>query len=755
MKIRAKMTSPSNLRYYSPDTNWAAFTVKVLDIIDKLDGEPIIDLNKMLSVAGNIFFKPEVDVEYLLEGAYIDTKYGMQLQLKNSHADVKLNTPEDKKMFLKQILTDKQIENIYNTYDDPFIIIEQGRIGDLIKVDGIGEYLAEKILNRFEATKDLAPAYAFFSPLGVSPKLIAKLCTYYKDIDNAIKVFKKNPYILADDIDGVGFIKADEIAKRYKFDINSPYRIKAGINYLLKDQASSNGSTWMKPSTFKDKIVKLLGIEFNTILPTFQELIKSGDLHVDKEKGKIGLQYYYDLEEKIKNKLLELLNCENELHLEITEEEINNAIKNTEKNQGFEFTDEQKEGIKTVVKNNTTVIVGLAGTGKSSVIKGAYEVFPDYVNIHQCAFSGQASKRINEATGYPSSTIHRLLGYSNGKFMYNEDNQMNRCVVVLDEISMVGLELFWSLIQAIPLGSKLIMLGDNGQLPPIGVGNLLSDLISSKTIPVVELTKIHRQAAKSAIITTSQKIRQRKMLLEPEYEGNETLGELQDLCLIARQEKEDLFDLLIDTFMEEYSISHNVQDIQIIVAQNKKVTLSREKINETIQSKINPVSEKDLHIKISGKQVAKVGDKIINRKNHYDVFNSNYEEASIFNGSMGIVKSIHNDYAVIDFFDEGEIILKQDKYFGLELAYAITCHSSQGSQFKTVIVGFDYSSYIMLSNEWLYTALTRAKKKCYIIAETKAINTASTNNKIAGRRTFLPELFGAIVDDSNIVYEGE
>lgn len=756
MKIKAKMTSSSDLIWYSPETNWGTFRVKVLEIIEKTDNDLPLNINNKIKVAGNLSFRPEVDVEYLFEGHYYDdVKWGLQFDLVSGHEDIKLETPEDKRSFLEQILTEKQIENLYNTYEDPFIIIEQQRITDLMKVDGIGEYLAQKIFDRFNATKDLAPAFAFFGPLGLTSKLISKLCYTYNSAKDAIEKFKENPYMLADDVDGVGFLKADEIAKRYKFDIDHPFRIRAGINYLLKDNAQSNGSTWMKSSTFRTKIVKLLGIEFNKILPIFGEMVKSGDIYINKEREQIALQYYRDLEDKIKNKLVELLEADNEAKEEISEEEIEQRIKETEEAQGFEFTDEQRQGIKEVINNNVVVVIGLAGTGKTSVIKGAYNIFPSTTNISQCAFSGQASKRINEATGYPSSTIHRLLGYKSGGFEHDKGYPLFTDVVVLDEISMVGLELFWALIQAIPNGSKLIMLGDNGQLPPIGVGNLLSDLISSKVVPLVELTKIHRQAAKSAIITTSQKIRQRKMLLEPEYEGDEVLGELQDLYVCARQEREDLFDLLIDIFMDEYHNNDcNIQDVQIIVAQNKKVTLSREKINSKIQELINP-SNDDKCIKISNKQVARVGDKIINRKNYYDVKTIEGEETSIFNGSMGIIKQINNDHIIVDFFDEGLIILKQDKYFGLELAYAITCHSSQGSQFKTVIVGFDFSSYIMLSNEWLYTALTRAKKKCYIIAETKAINTAATNNKILGRRTFLPELFGKITDDDNIVYEGE
>ena len=335
-----------------------------------------------------------------------------------------------------------------------------------------------------------------------------------------------------------------------------------------------------------------------------------------------------------------------------------------------------------------------------------------------------------------------MLGFKGDSFSFNDKYPLNTDVVILDEVSMVGLELFWSLLQAIPNGAKLIMLGDNGQLPPIGVGNLMSDLMGSNNINLVNLTKIHRQAEKSAIITTSQKIRKKLFLLPGDYNKDETLGQLRDLHLRARQNREVLFDLLIETFMEEYNKNNkNIKDVQIIVAQNQKVALARDTINKKIQELINPKKHKsDLEIKIKYQNILRIGDKIINRENHYDVETPDGEGSNIFNGSMGIVKEIHKNYIIVDFFDEGLIVMPSDKYGGLELAYAITCHSSQGSQFDTTIVGLDNSSFYTLSNEWLYTAVTRAKHNCYIVAQSRAINMAVTRNKIEHRNTFLLEL---------------
>lgn len=742
MKLRVRVKTKNDIKYYSPDTNWASLIVEVKEIMEESQNHTVNVLVQMMDTikaAGIISFEPKAKGEYIIMGEYEkDEKWGWQFKIDGGYENIKLNTLEEKRLFLEQILTERQVESLFNTFEDPFRHIEQGDVSKLMIAKYIGEHTANRIIDKFKATMDLAPAYNFFKPLGVTPLLINKLCGTYGSAENAIKKFQKNPYILADDIKGVGFLRADEIALKYNVKPDDPFRIKSGIRYLFKDVANNEGSTWLTIDNFKTQITELLKIPYETIWSNVIVMVAEKEIYLE-EDSKIALMYYYDLECNIVNKLISLQKAECKTY---TDEEIEEGIKRAEEEQGFEFTDEQTEGIKSLLKNNVSLVVGLAGTGKTSIIKGAYQVFSYDTIIKQCAFSGQAAKRINEATDKPSSTIHRLLGWQGEMFTYTEFNPLPVDVVILDEVSMVGLELFWNLIQAIPRGAKLIMLGDNGQLPPIGVGNLLNDLMLSQKINFVELTKIHRQAEKSAIITTSQKIRKKLFLLSSDFEGDETYGQLRDLTLKARVDADCLFDVLIETFMEEYNRSKNIQDIQIIVAQNQKVALARDQINKEIQQRINPKKyESDLEIKIKYKNVLRVNDKIINRENHYDVETPDGIQTSIYNGSMGIVKEISTNYIIVDFFDEGEIIIPKEYYEGLELAYAITCHSSQGSQFKVTIVGFDNSSYILLSNEWLYTAVTRAKSMCYIVAQTRAINMAVTRHKTVDRNTFLLELF--------------
>lgn len=743
MKLRVRVKTKNDIKYYSPDTNWASLIVEVKEIMEESQNHTanvLVQMIDTIKAAGIISFEPKAKGEYIIMGEYEkDEKWGWQFKIDGGYENIKLDTLEEKRLFLEQILTERQVESLFNTFEDPFQYIEQGDVSKLMIAKYIGEHTANRIIDKFKATMDLAPAYNFFRPLGVTPLLINKLCGTYGSAENAIKKFQKNPYILADDIKGVGFLRADEIALKYNIKPDDPFRIKSGIRYLFKDIANNEGSTWLTLDNFKTQITELLQISIDIIMNCIKEMTKEKEIYFNEEKNQIALMYYYDLECNIVNKLISLQKAECKTY---TDEEIEEGIKRAEEEQGFEFTDEQTEGIKSLLKNNVSLVVGLAGTGKTSIIKGAYQVFPYDIIIRQCAFSGQAAKRINEATDKPSSTIHRLLGWQGESFTYKESYPLPVDVVILDEVSMVGLELFWNLIQAIPRGAKLIMLGDNGQLPPIGVGNLLNDLMLSQKINFVELTKIHRQAEKSAIITTSQKIRKKFFLLSSDFEGDETYGQLRDLTLKARVDADCLFDVLIETFMEEYNRSKNIQDIQIIVAQNQKVALARDQINKEIQQRINPKKyESDLEIKIKYKNALRVNDKVINRENHYDVETPDGIQTSIYNGSMGIVKEISTNYIIVDFFDEGEIIIPKEYYEGLELAYAITCHSSQGSQFKVTIVGFDNSSYILLSNEWLYTAVTRAKSMCYIVAQTRAINMAVTRHKTVDRNTFLLELF--------------
>ena len=725
----------SGTKYYN--NGWVAGSVRIKEIIETDDNYDFM-IGQILSVRGTVGFEPRVGAEYKLVGEMQkDKTWGMQMEIFSLNEKVCLETDEDKRFFLEQILTEKQVDDLYSMYEDPFALLENEDIPALIKVNGIGEIIAKKLINRFQSTIDNAPAYVYFKKFDVTNNLVKKLINVYKGAAELIAAFEKNPYILMEDVDGIGFIRADEIAIKSGVAKNSPIRIENGIKYFLMREAEDNGCTWVSQTYFKTGITKLLNLVFDEIKNIFKEMWEKEIIYVSNDKKRIALKKYYDLEKNIANKLKIMQQNQT---VEYNEVEINEKIKKQEDEQGFEFTDEQKEAIHKVLKNNVSVICGNAGTGKTTVVKGFLSVLPDNYSVALTSLSGQASKRMSEATGYPASTIHRLLGYvPDLGFTYNEKNKLTQDVIILDECSMVSIDLFWMLIRAIDDETKLIILGDNKQLPPIGVGNLFTDILNEdNNIPKQMLTKIHRQAARSAIISVSADVRNRKQIVSPNANGEETLGELQDLTLCAYQDKSQIFERVIEAFKSEYEKHPVIRDIQIVVPMKERGELSQLALNNEIQKIVNPSDRK--YVQMGKKFVIKVGDKVINRKNNYKVFDIEYKPTQVFNGSMGIVEEIYDDYMIIDFFDIGKIRITSDLYNGLQLAYAITCHSAQGSQWKTTIVALDYSSFILLSNEWVYTAITRASKMCYLIAETKALRYAITNTKIKGRDTFLKDL---------------
>lgn len=725
----------SGTKYYN--NGWVAGSVRIKEIIETDDNYDFM-IGQILSVRGTVGFEPRVGAEYKLVGEMQkDKTWGMQMEIFSLNEKVCLETDEDKRFFLEQILTEKQVDDLYSMYEDPFALLENEDIPALIKVNGIGEIIAEKLINRFQSTIDNAPAYVYFKKFDVTNNLVKKLINVYKGAAELIAAFEKNPYILMEDVDGIGFIRADEIAIKSGVAKNSPIRIENGIKYFLMREAEDNGCTWVSQTYFKTGITKLLNLVFDEIKNIFKEMWEKEIIYVSNDKKRIALKKYYDLEKNIANKLKIMQQNQT---VEYNEVEINEKIKKQEDEQGFEFTDEQKEAIHKVLKNNVSVICGNAGTGKTTVVKGFLSALPDNYSVALTSLSGQASKRMSEATGYPASTIHRLLGYvPDLGFTYNEKNKLTQDVIILDECSMVSIDLFWMLIRAIDDETKLIILGDNKQLPPIGVGNLFTDILNEdNNIPKQMLTKIHRQAARSAIISVSADVRNRKQIVSPNANGEETLGELQDLTLCAYQDKSQIFERVIEAFKSEYEKHPVIRDIQIVVPMKERGELSQLALNNEIQKIVNPSDRK--YVQMGKKFVIKVGDKVINRKNNYKVFDIEYKPTQVFNGSMGIVEEIYDDYMIIDFFDIGKIRITSDLYNGLQLAYAITCHSAQGSQWKTTIVALDYSSFILLSNEWVYTAITRASKMCYLIAETKALRYAITNTKIKSRDTFLKDL---------------
>lgn len=701
----------------------------------------VIDLNTWgnFVVKGYIAEISLVDTYLIVAKELEPTKWGQQFELTYIGISADLTDTEKQRIFLEKILSTFQVNNLYNTFDNPFDLIKDENINELTKAKGIGAKVALKIINKYKSTIDFSEAYIELDKYGLTPKMIHKLIELYGSPELTVKKVKENPYVLIDDIDGIGWKKADALALNAGIQVDSPFRIRAFINYFLKEQAEV-GNSYESPNNLMYAIEEHLGdIDDDIIRDTLHNM---PELWWDEEKTRIGLLIYRELEQNITNEFIRLMKAPVDFNIDGWEE----IIKETEKSQGWEFTDEQLEGIQTILKNPVSLITGYGGTGKSSIVKGMLNVLHRY-NFAQCALSGKAASRLSEVTGAEGYTIHRLLAYGFGNpFGFTKYDPLPFKIIILDELSMVGGHLFYSLIQAIADGSKLIMIGDVGQLESIGSLNLINDVLHSGVIPTITLTKIHRQAQKSAIITESINIRNGIEIIPYGFVGKDIRGELEDLELDIYDDKILSLEKIINQFSDKMPLVKNIMEIQIITPMKYRGEVCTLKLNRIIQNSYNAFDpskrEIELRAKTDHSYILREGDKVINVRNNYKTLSTYGETTPIFNGNMGIIKEIDiiEGIMIIDFLFIGEIIIERENWDSIELGYAITIHKSQGSEYEVCIVaGVDYSAFTMLTKELIYTGITRSKKYCVLVAENSALRYAIGQSNISTKKTFLKE----------------
>ncbi len=732
----------NRIRHYRD--NWGILAVS---LVDSIYGTIKTDKYDCIIVKGVMAEPNYQDTYTVVAKEVVDEKWGLQYDLIYMGVLSDMSNEDSQKTFLSKILTPLQIENMYQTLENPIAILENGDVKSLTRVKGIGVRTAVALIERYKEHVDYSVAYVELDKYGLTPNAIRKIVDIYQSPEVAIQKIKNNPYILADEIEGIGWKKADSIALSTGMHPHASQRVKAYIAYFL-EQNAQDGHSYISPSLLMDGIISSIGeeIEDDHLRSIIYEM--QDELWWNEDKTQIGLKKYYDLEYKIASELLRILSGENEFQYNGWQEKV----KEVEEKQGWEFTKQQIEGIKTALENQLVVITGLGGTGKTSVVAGMLKVLGNY-SFSQCALSGRAAARMTEATGEQGKTIHRLLGYKPPHFTFNKDNQLHDDIIIVDEISMIGGYLFYQLLQAIKNGTKVILIGDIGQLESIGILNVASDIINSNIIPVVNLTEIHRQAQKSAIITDSIKVRNGFQIFNNDFNGNIIHGELQDLELDIYINKAHTAKKVIEKFKENLPKVNNIFDIQVILPMKTKGDSCTFKINQALQEIYNPynpsLNELELSFAKDMKFKLRIGDKVINTRNNYEtILKSNrddedyYEEEDIpttpiFNGDMGIVKEISGYDIVVNFNRVGEIIVPKNHWKYIELGYACTGHKYQGSESKVVIIGLDYNSFLMLTKEWVYTAITRAKEYCVLCAENKALRYAISHNSVSVKKTHL------------------
>ncbi len=620
---------------------------------------------------------------------------------------------------------------------DTFRIIEE-EPERLAEIKGISEKMAIEISRQFDEKKELRDAMIFLSKYGITTALAVKI---YKEYGAKMyQIVKENPYKMAEDISGIGFKLADEIAARVGIGTDSDYRIKAAILYVLL-QSSQDGHIYLPKDILVSKTYELLGVDMEGIEHHITNLAMDRKIMIKEEDGSHLIYsaslYYLELNSA---KML----CDLNIKFDISHTEIEHKLLRIEKQYNIELDELQRKAVIEAVNNGVMIITGGPGTGKTTTINTIIRFFEaEGMDILLAAPTGRAAKRMTETTGCEARTIHRLLeiskmsGDMDSKVVFerNEGNPLEADAVIIDEMSMVDISLMHSLLKAVSVGTRLILVGDVNQLPSVGPGNVLKDIINSHNFNVVKLTKIFRQASESDIIVNAHKINAGEII--------KLDNKSKDFFLLQRDEVIKIIQtaiLLIRDKLPKY-VNATAYDIQVLTPM-RKGELGVERLNEVLQQYLNPPSPEKKE-KESHSTIFREGDKVMQIKNNYQLnweIKSKYgitteSGTGIFNGDTGILKSI-NPFAeqVTVEFDEGRMVLYTfSQLEELELAYAITIHKSQGSEYPAVILPLLSGPRMLMNRNLLYTAVTRARN-CVTIVGNKDTVQMMINNESEQRR---------------------
>ena len=594
---------------------------------------------------------------------------------------------------------------------DTFRIIEE-EPERLAEVKGISERKAMEIADQVNEKRDLRQAMIFLQQYGITMNLAVKVYQQYGQ--EVYGIIRENPYRLADDIEGVGFRTADEIAVRVGIRMDSDFRIRSGILYVLL-QASTEGHTYLPEEELTRRTGQLLEVGEEQIEKQYMDL--AIERKIIMKQGENQTQIYaasfYYMEANTATMLKQL-----NVSYDVPDLEIEERVRRIEKQTGMELDEHQMTAVKEAVRNGLLIITGGPGTGKTTTINTIIKYFEmEGLDIFLAAPTGRAAKRMSETTGFEARTIHRMLELNGGVdgaagFERNEQNPLETDVVIIDEMSMVDISLMHALLKAVAVGTRLILVGDVNQLPSVGPGSVLRDIIRSHECNVVMLTKIFRQASTSDIIVNAHKINQ----------GEEVTldNKSMDFFFLKRYDADVIISVVLQLIKQKLPkfVDATPYDIQVLTPMRKGL-LGVERLNGILQRYLNPPSPQKRE-KEHGDILFREGDKIMQTRNNYQLeweIRTRYglsvdKGTGVFNGDMGIVREI-NDFAetMTVEFDEGRMVEYPYKLLDeLELAYAITIHKSQGSEYPAVVIPLLSGPSMLMNRNLLYTAVTRARK---------------------------------------------
>ena len=626
---------------------------------------------------------------------------------------------------------------------DTFRIIEE-EPERLAEVQGISERKAREISQQVEEKKDMRKAMIYLQKYGITLNLSAKIYEHYGQ--NVYRVMEENPYQIADHVPGVGFKTADEIARRIGIHTNSDYRIRSGIVYVLL-QAVTDGHIYLPEEEVLYRSQILLEIELLDISNHLLDLAMEKKIVIkqtDTEKRIYPAQYYYM--ELSTAKMLHDLN----VHYEIADVAIEKRLSTIERNAELELDDMQRQAVIASVRNGVLVLTGGPGTGKTTTINAMIHFFEsEGADIFLAAPTGRAAKRMTEATGYEARTIHRMLelGYvpegddNHMHYGRNEENPLEADVIIIDEMSMVDLPLMNVLLRAIAMGTRLILVGDKDQLPSVGPGSVLKDLIESECFPVVTLCKIFRQAQQSDIVVNAHKInRGEEVILD---------NQSQDFFFLKRQDANVIISVILTLIQKKLPkyVNADMFDIQVLTPMRKGL-LGVERLNTILQQYLNPPDDKKPE-KEYGDRLFRVGDKVMQIKNNYQLeweIATKYglvvdKGVGVFNGDIGRITEIntYTEMVEVEFEEKKKVRYPFQMLDELELAYAVTIHKSQGSEYPAVVIPLLQGPRQLYHRNLIYTAVTRAKQCVTLVGSDTTFQEMICNTNEQNRYTSLAE----------------
>lgn len=636
----------------------------------------------------------------------------------------------------------KTAERIVEKFGTQTLDIIEKNPEKLSQIKGISVKKAIEIGQIFAEQEGLRRVMIYLQEYGITSVFAMKVYKHFKD--NTIKIIETNPYRLADELFGVGFKLVDNIAEKIGIEKTSEYRIKAGIKYILNQNANANGNVYLPEPILLTQAETLLDVSTDVIKPCLYNLQMERQICVEKtdKQNIVFLNAYYYAESYVAKKILQLAKNKTEYN-----KNYDLWIKNIEKENGIELANNQKQAIKQAMINGVLVITGGPGTGKTTTINSIIAMLKnEEYEIELCAPTGRAAKRMSEATGLEAQTIHRLLGINfiedNKKrqnFEKDEDMPIEADVIIVDECSMIDILLMSSLLKAVANGTRLILVGDVDQLPSVGAGNVLKDIINSGCIEVVRLNEIFRQARESAIVTNAHKINNGEYPILNEKN--------KDFFFLKRQNIDDVATTIVELITTRLPKFLNITDLKLIqvLAPMKKSQIGVENLNNILQKALNP-PDLEKQEKEYRNIVFREGDKVMQIKNNYSMVwkiiqNNQYidEGIGVFNGDEGVISKINNQHEYIEVvFDECKYV-KYDftQLDELVLSYATTIHKAQGSEYKAVIMPIHSGAPMLLTRNLLYTGVTRAKELAVIVGIEDTIKRMVDNNREINRYTYL------------------